>query len=197
MWRALCGHRYFGALRQSFFIAIALPSSHCGCMHCRRQCHQLCRQGRQPVPRIPPNLRDPTQVMSVAAAAATLQASRVRSGAEACSRTGGTACWGCRPTGWQQEQGRRRGGAHRLMAAQTQGRSASRRPLVARAAAEPAEAPPQAAAGALVPDRQGYRSFLLVSPWAVSGRGGSACIRTSAEVQSLLAVEPLTMRSAV
>jgi hypothetical protein len=139
----------------------------------------------------------PTQVMSVAAAAATLQASRVSSGAEACSRTGGAACWGCRPTGWQQEQGRRRGGAHRLMAAHTQGRSASRRPLVARAAAEPAEAPPQAAAGALVPDRQGYRSFLLVSPWAVSGRGGSACIRTSAEVQSLLAVEPLTMRSAV
>ena len=59
MRSALCGHRYFGALRQSFFIAIALPSSHCGCMHCRRQCHQLCRQGRQPVPRIPPNLRDP------------------------------------------------------------------------------------------------------------------------------------------
>ena len=46
--------------------------------------------------------------------------------------------------------------------------SVRRRPLVARAAAEPAEAPPQAAAGALVPDRQGYRSFLLVSPWACS-----------------------------
>ena len=167
MWWPLCGHRSFWRLR-------LFPKRHCP-SHLLLRLHALSST-------VPSSLQargaahsahsacfceTPTQVMSVAAAA-SLQASRVSSGAEACSRTGGAACWGCRPTGWQQEQGRRRGVAGRLMAAQTQGRSASRRPLVARAAAEPAEAPPQAAAGALVPDRQGYRSFLLVSPWACS-----------------------------
>ena len=99
-----------------------------------------------------------------AAAAAVVQATRLSSGREACSCRCSTAC--C------PAPGLRRGGVPRLAAAQRQqaynssasrakGSSSSsrrRRPLPPRAAAE-AEAPQQA--GALVPDRQGYRSFQL------------------------------------